>query len=244
MVGGALALATGAGIRCFANQPHPSSFGWMEGGTAVISVSTPLLLGCITQVAANWFPQDERALATSIGVLMSQAGMTLSFILPPMLVTIPSTCSGTAGSGSDSTAGGADTSDEGELRHQLVKFGTVQFAICAVAAAFALCFFRTRPPVTRTIIPGATVSTESASTKASINPTGHEEAGLWESVKLCYGDPHFWVLSLVFGIICPIYWTLCATAPHSLLPSCLAQTVPSAVHGMPMQCRCIHPSLH
>ena len=66
----------------------------MEGGTAVISVSTPLLLGCITQVAANWFPQDERALATSIGVLMSQAGMTLSFILPPMLVTIPSTCSG------------------------------------------------------------------------------------------------------------------------------------------------------
>lgn len=244
MVGGAVALATGAGIRCFANQPHPSSFGWMEGGTAVISVSTPLLLGCITQVAANWFPQDERALATSIGVLMSQAGMTLSFILPPMLVTIPSTCSGTAGSGSDSTAGGADTSDEGELRHQLVKFGMVQFAICAVAAAFALCFFRTRPPVTRTIIPGATVSTESASTKASINPTAHEEAGLWESVKLCYGNPHFWVLSLVFGIICPIYWTLCATAPHSLLPSCLAQTVPSAVHGMPMQCRCIHPSLH
>ena len=148
MVGGALALATGAGIRCFANQPHPSSFGWMEGGTAVISVSTPLLLGCITQVAANWFPQDERALATSIGVLMSQAGMTLSFILPPMLVTIPSTCSGTAGSGSDSTAGGADTSDVGELRHQLGKFGLVQFAICAVAAAFALCFFRTRPPVT------------------------------------------------------------------------------------------------
>jgi len=36
----------------------------------------------------------------------------------------------------------------------------------------------------------------------------HEEAGLVESVKLCYTNPHFWVLSLVFGISTPIYWTL------------------------------------
>lgn len=82
VVGGSMFLAAGSGLRCLANQPTTASFFWMEAGTATLSVSTPLLLGCITLVAANWFPEHERGLATSIGVLAAQAGMMVSFILP------------------------------------------------------------------------------------------------------------------------------------------------------------------
>jgi hypothetical protein len=53
VAGGGVSLAAGAALRSLAREPRQNSFVWMEGGTAVLSVSTPLLLGCLTKVAAN-----------------------------------------------------------------------------------------------------------------------------------------------------------------------------------------------
>jgi hypothetical protein len=212
VVGGGIALAAGAGVRCLAASPNAASFKWMEVGTAILSVSTPLLLGCITQVAANWFPHEERALATSIGVLAAQAGMMVSFILPPIFVRSASTASGPgsgslAGSGSGDSAMPADTT----LKHELLSYAVAQFIICIVSALIGLLFFRTRPT-------SATETSAAAPTYGgggSINPTGAvgggahvAEAGLMESLKLCYTNPSFWVLSIVFGVVAPTYWTL------------------------------------
>lgn len=205
VVGGGIALAAGAGVRCLAKEPTRGSFEWMRVGTGIISISTPLLLGCITQVAANWFPHEERALATSIGVLSAQAGMMVSFILPAILVPSASSSNGHSGSLAESSSGSLyDSSDT--LKHELTTYALAQFIICAISAVFGLLFFRTRPSLkdrqgTKPMYGG------------SINPTlteatHQEQAGLLKNLYVCYTNPHFWVLSIVFGVTAPIYWTM------------------------------------
>lgn len=205
VVGGSIALAVGAGVRCLASEPTKDSFEWMWAGTGVLSVSTPLLLGCITQVAANWFPQEERALATSLGVLAAQAGMMVSYILPAIYVPSASSSAKQAGSMAGSGSDGLHESD-GTLKHELVSYAVVQFVICAVAAVLGLLFFRTRPSSA-----GSSTS-PGFGAGGSINPTASEQpkedGGLLNNLRLCYSNPHFWVLSVVFGVAAPTYWTM------------------------------------
>lgn len=205
VVVGALSLAAGAGVRCLASEPTKESFKWMWAGTGILSVSTPLLLGCITQVAANWFPQEERALATSLGVLAAQAGMMVSFILPAIYVPSANASEKQAGSMAGSGSGRLHESGD-TLQHELLSYAIAQFVICAVAAAFGLLFFRTRPSSV-----GSTTAPRHAG-GGSINPTvfeqPKEEGGLLDNLRLCYSNPHFWVLSIVFGVTAPTYWTM------------------------------------
>ena len=221
VIGGGLALTVGAGMRTLANKPVSSDFQWMEYGTGVISISTPLLLGCITQITSNWFPASERALATSVSVLVMQAGMLAAYVIPPLVV--PYDGAATAGTGNstglDSGSGSSDGTSTSihALGIQLRTFGYLQFAICATAAILAVCCFRTRPSSAADATSGKpppsakpAMSTQTTSPKLPAEQEEEvvEEAGMLESVQLCYCNFHFWVLSLVFGFATPIYWTL------------------------------------
>ena len=106
-----------------------------------------------------------------------------------------------AGSGSGGLHESGDT-----LKHELLSYAVAQFVICAVAAALGLLFFRTRPSSAgSTTVPGYGGG-------GSINPTvseqPKEEGGLLSNLRLCYSNPHFWVLSIVFGVTAPTYWTM------------------------------------
>ena len=205
VVGGGVALAAGAGVRCLAKEPTKESFEWMWAGTGILSISTPLLLGCITQVAANWFPHEERAVATSIGVLSAQAGMMVSYILPAIFV--PSASSSANQTGSNAGSGSGDVHESNvTLKDELVSYAVAQFIICVVSAVIGLLFFRTRPRSNRGTAP-------MYGGGGSINPTLpepslQEEGDLFNNLRLCYSNPHFWVLSVVFGVTAPIYWTM------------------------------------
>jgi hypothetical protein len=191
--GGGLALAVGAALRLLAKDPTPASFDWMNAGTAVISLSTPLLLGCFTQIAANWFPAHERALATSIGVLMAQFGMLLAFVFPPIIVTDTGKAAVNTTDGSlsvlvddDGSASKIATADAiRALGKQLDTFGYIQFVICAVSALLAILCFRTRPAA----------SPAHGHTQEGASP--HPEVGLLESCRLCCTNVHFWVITVV-----------------------------------------------
>ena len=208
VVGGGIALAVGAGVRCLANEPTKESFEWMWAGTGILSISTPLLLGCITQVAANWFPHEERAVATSIGVLSAQGGMMVSYILPAIFVPSASSSANQAGS-MDSGSGSGDVHESNvTLKHELVSYAVAQFIICAVSAVLGLLFFRTRPRSVKTATAPIAYGGGGSINPTLPEPSLQDEGGLFDNLRLCYSNPHFWVLSVVFGVTAPIYWTL------------------------------------
>lgn len=172
------------------------------------------------------FPPPERGLATSIGVLFTQTGMLLAFIFPPIVVTAGSAAmaSTSCGGSTSGSGGGSDDIDAwctAGVRHslggQLQNFANLQFVICAVPAALALLFFRTRPPfdygrpwdgpcggaqaASMAIEPHVQLSTTTQQSTPSregskVAHSEHEEeeeAGLLESLKLCLYNPHFWL---------------------------------------------------
>jgi len=55
-------------------------------GQAVAAIAYPFIMFLPTKVAGSWFPADERAKATTIGVMANPLGVLLSNILAPQLV--------------------------------------------------------------------------------------------------------------------------------------------------------------
>ncbi|XP_014233938.1 feline leukemia virus subgroup C receptor-related protein 2-like [Trichogramma pretiosum] len=55
-------------------------------GQSIIAVSLVIMLILPGRVAAKWFASDELATATSLGIFGPQLGVSLSFLLPPIIV--------------------------------------------------------------------------------------------------------------------------------------------------------------
>ncbi len=51
-----------------------------------IAVGQPLILGCITRLAASWFPAEERATAAGLGTLSIYLGILAALVLTPPLL--------------------------------------------------------------------------------------------------------------------------------------------------------------
>ena len=56
-------------------------------GQIVAAIAQPFLLNGVSKVATVWFPDDERALATTIGSLASPVGVILAWTVPSLMLS-------------------------------------------------------------------------------------------------------------------------------------------------------------
>jgi len=121
----AYSMAIGTGLRCAAFEGNPSSFNYLLAGTSVAAINGPFLMACFTLVPARWFPDSERGLATSVGVLANQMGMVVGYLIPPLIVS--------------------ETEDNGTLETQMTICNLTLFGISMAAAILAFSLFKSKP---------------------------------------------------------------------------------------------------
>lgn len=81
---GAFGTCAGAWMKVFS---VPQDMFWLGFiGQTVIAINQVFIINIPPRLAAVWFGADQVSLACSIGVLGSQLGVALGFVLPPMLV--------------------------------------------------------------------------------------------------------------------------------------------------------------
>eukprot|EP01119_Soliformovum_irregulare_P011933 TRINITY_DN3057_c0_g2_i1.p1 TRINITY_DN3057_c0_g2~~TRINITY_DN3057_c0_g2_i1.p1 ORF type:complete len:486 (+),score=149.16 TRINITY_DN3057_c0_g2_i1:29-1486(+) len=85
IIGSSLTII-GAAIRPFGQW----GFGLVFFGQAICGIGQPFLLSAAPKLAQNWFPDHQRALATTIASVANPLGTGLGFLLPPLLVSSPS----------------------------------------------------------------------------------------------------------------------------------------------------------
>ena len=51
-----------------------------------IAVGQPFILNSVTKLSANWFPEDERTIATGLSMLSQFLGIALAMLITPMIV--------------------------------------------------------------------------------------------------------------------------------------------------------------
>ncbi|MHA1793914.1 MAG: MFS transporter [Promethearchaeota archaeon] len=56
----------------------------------IIAIGQPFLLNCVTKCSANWFPEDERSIATGLGMIAGYIGIALGMFITPLLVAYTS----------------------------------------------------------------------------------------------------------------------------------------------------------
>ena len=73
----------GAWVRQFVNY----NFYILMAGQVVMAIGQPLILSAPAKVAAMWFGDNERAIATMIGSLAGPLGATAGYLLPLPLIS-------------------------------------------------------------------------------------------------------------------------------------------------------------
>jgi len=78
-----ITLLVGAWIRQLCNV----SFYFVLGGQIIMAFGQPFMLSAPAKLAALWFGDNERAIATNIGSLAAPIGALTGFLLPLPLIT-------------------------------------------------------------------------------------------------------------------------------------------------------------
>ena len=98
---------------------------------AAIAFST--ILQIPSQISAVWFPENERATATTIGALMNIVGVALGFLQPTQMVE--------------------DSMDKDKLESGFIYLYFSQFAVCFIVFILTVVFFKEEPPTPPSLLP-------------------------------------------------------------------------------------------
>lgn len=77
-----VSLLVGAWIRIFVNN----NFYFVIAGQVLMAIGQPFMLSAPAKLAALWFGDNERALATILGSLASPTGAVIGFLLPLLFI--------------------------------------------------------------------------------------------------------------------------------------------------------------
>lgn len=65
------------------------SYWYSMGGQLAAAIGQPFILNAVPKLAANWFGEDQRTLATTIASVINPIGVAIGFIFPPAFVHKP-----------------------------------------------------------------------------------------------------------------------------------------------------------
>ena len=143
---GVIAVVIGAWIRMFVNY----GFGWVILGQVITSIGHPLTLVAPAKVAALWFGDNQRAIATMIGSLAGPVGCVIGFILPFAFI------------------GDEDGVDTPESRAKVRNYILIQNIIVMVLSVPIFFFIKNKPEIAPSVSALKSIHSKLESNWASI----------------------------------------------------------------------------
>lgn len=120
-----IALVIGALLRLLVND----NFLWLIAGQSIMAIGQPLTLVTPAKIAALWFGDNQRALATTIGALAGPVGAVIGFVFPFGFL------------------GDKDGVDSDEAREKVWNYILVQTIVVLVLGVPIFFFFKNKPDV-------------------------------------------------------------------------------------------------
>ena len=102
-------------------------------GQVFAAMAFSTILQMPSQISAVWFPENERATATSIGALMNIVGVALGFLQPTQLVK--------------------DSMDKNIMETGFLYLYFSQFAVCFIVFILTVVCFKEEPPTPPSLLP-------------------------------------------------------------------------------------------
>lgn len=84
VLGGMFLTCAGMWVKCLINH----SFWWVLVGQFIAALGQPLLSCSAAKLAAVWFGENERVIATTIGMAAQPIGVAIGYVFPSFFVTI------------------------------------------------------------------------------------------------------------------------------------------------------------
>ena len=81
---GIFGTTAGLWLRCLIQQ----SFWFVIAGQTVVAFAQPFLYNAPALVTSNWFPYQERSVATMVGTSANLFGVGLGFLVPKMFISV------------------------------------------------------------------------------------------------------------------------------------------------------------
>ena len=172
----AMALTfAGAALRIFTTA-YPVATVLMHIAHFLNGLAGPIAMGGSTTISANWFPYNQRTLATGIGGSSLSLGVATSFIIGPLMVR---QVNETVGNNRTANISSAVVS---EVRTDILHMLYVQAGICGLLFLLILIYYPSRP-------------------KHPPSVTAEEKrSNFRDTLFLLIRNPAFWVLFVCYGI--------------------------------------------
>lgn len=124
-------VALGAALRCITAQP-PAATWLIHMGQILNGFGGPVAMAVPPALSAIWFPANQRTVATAIGTVSNNLGMSLSFIIGPLLVSSPSN-------------GTASNTTVQDVREQILHLMYIEGGCCVALFLFFIVYFPSAP---------------------------------------------------------------------------------------------------
>jgi len=104
-----------------------NSFAFLLFGQGLVAISQPFIYNGISKIATRWFPDNERARATTFASLSDPLGIIVGMVLSPFFIQ------------------DSDKDDPEEGKNKINKLLLVQAILCTVLSIPMLLFIREKP---------------------------------------------------------------------------------------------------
>ena len=180
----------GAGMRYWGMSSYP----WVYAGTVACAMCQTLTLAMPPLISTLWFPDQERGLSTSLGVLANQLGSAMglgvTIFIPFGTTTVKDT------DDTDETVGTLDT-------HQMERYLKLQMLLSGVSFLLILVLVRTDQPPT----PPSEAAHRSHPQPQQCEST-FPVVSYWQSIHLLLSTASGLVLCVVYGLSLGVLYTL------------------------------------
>jgi MFS transporter, FLVCR family, feline leukemia virus subgroup C receptor-related protein len=193
LVGGGLNLL-GAVLKYWGRSSYP----WVYTGTVVCGMCQTLTLAMPPLISTLWFPDQERGMATSLGVLANQLGAAIGLgvtIFVPFRTAVVQDASDSSGEAAAVTVMDGD---------QLKRYLRCQMLLSLFSFILILVLVRSDQPPT----PPSEAAHRSHPQQEHRNSTAPTSVSYWQSIHLLFSTTSGSILCLVYGLTVGVYYTL------------------------------------
>jgi MFS transporter, FLVCR family, feline leukemia virus subgroup C receptor-related protein len=174
-----------------------SSYPWVYTGTVVCAMCQTLTLAMPPLISTLWFPDQERGMATSLGVLANQLGaamgLGITIFVPFRTIVVQDA--------SDSSGEAAVTVMDSD---QLKRYLRCQMFLSVFSFLLILVLVRSDQPPT----PPSEAAHRSHPQQEHWNSTAPTTASYWQSIHLLLSTTSGSILCVVYGLTLGVLYTL------------------------------------
>ncbi|XP_065845353.1 solute carrier family 49 member 4 homolog [Oscarella lobularis] len=179
----AFLTAAGAGLRCCSMDPIPAT--WLNHfGLFLNGLAGPVAMSAPPLVSAYWFPPKQRTTATALTSLAGYYGVSLSFVIGPLLVPDRNQTNSSLLRWKDCNLTLQNFTDcqTQHWRHGIFIYQLTECAAAGLAFLLILIYLPSKPPKPPSITAGI------------------QRTSYFKGLKQVLGHKQFWLVCLSYGI--------------------------------------------